>query len=55
MTSIKKTDVPLFQKEVKRTSKTVTLENKTLVIRKMEAVKIGAIVCHSLSSTPATV
>jgi hypothetical protein len=40
---------------VKRTSKTVTLENKTLVIRKMEVGKIGAIVCHSLSSAQATV
>ena len=36
MTSIKKTDCPL-QKGVKRTRKTVTLETKMLVIRKMEA------------------
>jgi len=37
MTSIKKTDCPLLQKGVKRSRKTVTLETKILVIRKMEA------------------
>jgi hypothetical protein len=37
MTSIKKTDCPLLQQEVKRTRNTVTLETKMLVIRKMEA------------------
>jgi len=36
-TSIKKTDCPLLQKGMKRTRKTVTLESKFLVIRKMEA------------------
>jgi len=34
ITSTKKTDCPLLQKEVKRTRKTVTLEVKMLVIRK---------------------
>ena len=33
-TSIKKTDCPLMQKRVKRTRKTVTLENKMLLIKK---------------------
>jgi len=37
MTSINKTDCPLLQKGVKRTRKTLTLETKMLVIRKMEA------------------
>jgi hypothetical protein len=35
--STKKTDFPLLQKGVKRTRKTVTLETKMLVIRKMGA------------------
>ena len=37
MTSIKKTDCTLLQKGVKRTRKTLTLQTKMLVIRKMEA------------------
>jgi len=37
MTSIKETDCPLLQKGVKRTGKTVTLENKMLAICKIEA------------------
>jgi len=37
MTPIEKTDVLFSQKGVKRTRKTVTLQTKMLVIRKMEA------------------
>ena len=40
---------------MKRTRKTVTLETKMLVIRKMEAGKKCANVCSSLSLAPATV
>jgi len=36
MMSIKKADCPLLQKGVKRTRKTVTLQAKMFVIRKME-------------------
>ena len=49
MTSIKKTDFPLLQKEVKRTRKTLTLETRMLVIRKMEAGQKCADVCSSLA------
>jgi len=52
---MKKTDFPLLQKGVKRTSKTVTLETKMLVIRKMEAGEKRANVCSSLGLAPATV
>jgi len=55
MTSIKKTNFPLLQKGVKRTRKTVTLETKMLVIRKLETVEKHANVCSSLSLAPATV
>jgi len=55
MTSIRKTDCPLLQKGVKRTGKTVTLETKMLVIRKMEAGEKHANVCSSLSLAPAAV
>jgi len=55
MTSIKKTDCPLLQKAVKRTRKTVTLETKMLVIRRMEAGEKRANVCSSLGLAPATV
>jgi hypothetical protein len=37
MTFIKKTDCPLLQKEFKRTMKTVNLETKILLFKKMEA------------------
>jgi len=37
MASIKKTDCLRLQKGVKRTRKNLTLENKILVIRKIEA------------------
>jgi hypothetical protein len=47
MTSIKKTGLPLLQKGVKRTKKTLTLETKVLVIKKMEAGKKRANVCSS--------
>jgi len=40
---------------VKRTRKTVTLETKMLVIRKMEAGEKRANVCSSLGLAPATV
>ena len=52
---IKKTDCPLLQKGVKRTRKTVTLESKMLVIRKMEAGEKRANVCCSLGLALATV
>jgi len=55
MTSIKETDCRLLQKAVKRTRKTVTLETKMLVIRKMEAGEKRAKVCSSLGLAPATV
>ena len=55
MMSIKKTECPLLQKGVKRTRKTVTLETKMLVIRKMEAGEKCANVCSSLGLLPATV
>ena len=55
MTSIKKTDCPLLKKRVKRTRKTVTLETKMLVIRKMEAGEKRGNVCSSLGLAPATV
>jgi len=55
MTSIKKTDFPLLQKGVKRTRKTVTLETKMLVIRKMETGEKRANICSSLALAPATV
>ena len=55
MTSIKKTDYPLLQKGAKRTRKTVTLETKILVIRKMEAGEKSANVCSSVGLAPATV
>jgi len=54
MMSIKKTDCPLLQKGVKRTRKAVTLKNKMLVIRKMEAGEKRANVCSSLGLAPAT-
>ena len=53
--SIKKTDYPLLQKGLKRTRKTVTLETKMSVIRKMEAGEKCANVCSSLSLAPATI
>ena len=53
--SIKKTDCLLLQKGVKRTRKTVTLETKMLVIRKMEAGGKRANICSSLGFAPATV
>jgi hypothetical protein len=55
MTSIKKTDCPLLQKGVKRTRKTVTLETKMLVIRKIETGEKRADVCSSLGLAPVTV
>jgi len=55
MSSIKKTDCTLLRKGVKRTRKTVTLETKTLVNRKMEAGEKCANVCSSLGLAPATV
>jgi len=55
MTSIKKKNCPLLQKRVKRTRKTVTLENKMLVIRKMEAGEKHANICSSLGLAPAAV
>ena len=44
-----------MQKGVKRTRKTVTLETKMLVIRKMETGEKSANVCSSLGPAPATV
>ena len=55
MMSIKKTDCPLLQKGVKRARKTVTLETKMLVIRKIEAGKKCANVCSSLGLALTTV
>jgi len=55
MTSIRKTDCPLFQKGVKITWKILTLETKMLVIRKMEAGEKRANVCSFLGLAPATV
>ena len=55
MMSIKKTDCPLLPKGVRRTRKTVTLETKMLVIRKMETGKKRANVGSSLGLAPATV
>jgi len=55
MTSIKNTGCPLLQKGLKSTRKTVTLEIKMLVIRKMEAGEKGGNVCSSLGLAPATV
>ena len=55
MTSIRRTDCPLLQKGVKQTRKTVTLETKMLVIRKMEAGEKCANVCSFLSMALATV
>jgi len=55
MTSIKETDCPVLQKGVKRTRKTVTLETKLLVIRKMEAGEKHANICSSLGLALATV
>ena len=54
-TSIKKTECPLLQKGVKRSRKTVTLETKMLVIRKMEASEKRANICSSLGLVPAAV
>jgi len=55
MTSIRKTDFPLLQKGVKRTKKTVTLETKMLMIRKMETGEKCANVCSSLGLAPVAV
>jgi len=55
MMSVKKTDCPLLQIGVKRTWKTVTLETKMLVNRKMEAGEKCANVCRSLGLAAATV
>ena len=55
MMSIKKTDCSLLLKGVTRTRKTVTLETKMSVIRKMEAGKKRANVCSSHSLALATV
>ena len=55
MMSIKKTDYRLLQKGVKRTRKTVTLETKMLVTRKIEAGEKRANVCSSLGLALATV
>ena len=55
MTSIKKTACPLLQKGVKRTRKSVTLETKILVIRKMEAGEKRANICSSFGLAPDTV
>ena len=55
MMSIKKTDCPLLQKEVKGTRKTVTLETKMLLIKKMEAGEKRANICSSLGLALATV
>ena len=55
MTSIKQTNYPLLRKGTKRTRKTVTLETKILVIRKLEAGEKRANVCSSLGLAPATV
>jgi len=55
VTSSKETDCPLLQKRVKRTRKTVTLETKMLVIRKMEAGEKRANVCSPLGLAPAIV
>jgi hypothetical protein len=46
MTSIKKKDRPLLKKGVKRARKTVTLETKMFVIRKMEAGKKRKLKLH---------
>ena len=54
-TSIKNADCPLLQKGVIRTWKTVTLETKMLVIRKMEAGEKHVNVCSSLGLAPAAV
>jgi hypothetical protein len=55
MMSVKKTGCPVLHKGVKRTRKTVTLETKMLVIRKMEAGEKRVNVCSSLGLAPATV
>jgi hypothetical protein len=55
MTSIKKTDCPLWQKGVKRTRKIITLQTKMLVIRKMEAGEKRANVFIFFCLAPATV
>ena len=55
MTSVKKTDCPLLQKGVKRTRKTVSLETKTLVIRKLEAGEKRGNVCSYHGMVTATV
>jgi hypothetical protein len=55
MMSIKNTDCPLLQKEVKRTRTTLTLETKMLVMRKMEAGENRANVCSSQGLAVATV
>jgi len=55
MMSIKKTAYPLLQKGVNRTKKTVTLETKMLVIRKMEAGEKCANVYSSLGLAPVIV
>jgi len=47
MTSIKETDCPVLQKGVKKTRKTVTLQTKMLVIKKMAAGKKHANICSS--------
>jgi CENP-B N-terminal DNA-binding domain. len=54
-TSIKKTDYPLLQKGMKTTRKTVTLDTKMIVIRKMEAGEKRCKICNSLGLAPATV
>jgi hypothetical protein len=54
MASTKKTDRRLLQKGVRMTRKTVTLETKMLVIRKMEASEKRANVCSSRSLASAT-
>jgi len=55
-TAIKKIDCLLSQKGVKKkTTKTVTLETKMLVIRKMGVGEKCANVCSSLSLASATV
>ena len=55
MTSTKKTGCPLLQKGMKRTRKTVTLETKMSVIRKMEAGEKRANVYSSLVFAPGAV
>jgi hypothetical protein len=54
ITSIKKKDYTLLQKEVKRKRKTVNLEAKMLVIRKTEAGEKRSNIGSSLSLAPAT-